>query len=58
MNLFVILGVLFLALIIMVPLIDKSGVRMSNESLAKLSKWFMPLVFILIIAAMIKYFLL
>lgn len=54
MNLFIILGILFLALIIIVPLIERSNMRMSNESMAKMSRWFLPLIAIIAIAGLIK----
>ncbi|MEM0910856.1 MAG: hypothetical protein AAGJ37_07750 [Pseudomonadota bacterium] len=57
MNLFIILGILFLSLLIIVPLIERSNIRMSNESMAKMSKWFLPLIAIIAIAGLIKVML-
>ena len=49
MTLLIILGVLFLTLAIAVTLLEKSSFRMSNEEMAKWSKWVWPLVGILLI---------
>ena len=54
MNLLIILGVLAMALFVLVPLIEKSNMRMSGESIAKLSKWFIPLMLVIAIAGLIK----
>lgn len=44
MNVFVILGVLFLALVIIIPLLEKSNMRVSEETTSKVSRWLLPLV--------------
>lgn len=48
MNVFVILGVLFLALIIIIPLIEKSNMRVSAETTNKMSKLIIPLIAIML----------
>nr|WP_168710926.1 hypothetical protein [Ningiella ruwaisensis] len=55
MNLFVILGVLFVALIIIIPLVERSGLRVSNETASKLSKFIWPLIIIALIAQLIVF---
>lgn len=56
MSVFLILGVLFLALVILIPLLEKSGTRMSEETTAKLSRWVFPLLIVAILAGLIKSF--
>lgn len=56
MNVFIILGVLFLALVIIIPLVEKSNVRMSDETTAKISRWVWPLMIILIALGAFKAF--
>lgn len=54
MNVFVILGLLFVALIVIVPLIEKYGKRHSPEEISKISRWIWPLVMIILVAQLIK----
>lgn len=54
--LFSILGILFLVLIIGIPLIEKYSTPKSDEELSKLSRFFAPLMVIMIIAMAIRYF--
>lgn len=57
MTVLIILGVLFLSLIIIVPLIEKSNMRVSDEQAAKISRWIWPLMAVALIAGMLKAFL-
>lgn len=57
MTVIIILGVLFLALFIIIPLIEKSNVRVSDESAAKISRWMWPLLIVMVVLGMIKAFL-
>ncbi len=54
MTILYILGILFLVLIIVVPLLEKSNWRMSGKDMSKLSRWFWPLLMILLVAQLIK----
>lgn len=54
MNVFIILGVLFLTLVLVVPLIEKYGKRHSPEEMSKISRWIWPLVMLLLVAQLIK----
>lgn len=54
MNVFIIIGILFLALILIVPLIEKHGKRHSPEELQKITRWIWPLVMLLLVAQLIK----
>ena len=49
MEVFVILGVLFLALVIIIPLIEKSKMRVSDETTSKISRFIWPLIMIMLI---------
>lgn len=53
MTVFIIIGVLFLALAIIVPLIEKSGARVSDETTGKISRYLWPLIGILLVAQLI-----
>lgn len=55
MTVLIILGVLFLSLVIVVPLIERSKTRFSQEEVAKLSRWIWPLVMILLIVQLVRY---
>ena len=55
MTVLIILGLLFLSLIIVVPLIERSKTRFSQEEVAKISRWIWPLVMILLIVQLIRY---
>ena len=53
MEVLILLGVLFLALIIIVPLIERSKMRIGNETAGKLSRWIWPLIMISLIVQLI-----
>lgn len=55
-TLLTILGVLFLTLIIIVPLIERFGPRYTAEESGKLSRFIFPLLAILIVVQLIFYF--
>ncbi|MBT1451011.1 hypothetical protein KJ365_08965 [Glaciecola sp. XM2] len=55
MNVFVILGVLFLALIIIIPLVEKSGMSVSPETTAKLSRFIWPLLILALVIQLIMF---
>ncbi len=55
-NLLIILGVLLVALVIVVPLVEKFGHTRSPEQLQKLSRFIFPLIALLIIVQLIAYF--
>ncbi len=50
-----ILAVLFLALIVIVPLVERFGPRMSDENIGKLSRWVMPLVALLLVMQLLWF---
>ncbi len=55
--LLMILGTLFLVLIVGIPLIEKYSKPKTDEELAKLSRYMVPLMVILAIATAIRYFM-
>lgn len=54
MNLLIILGVLFIALILMVTLVERFGKPADEQQQAKYSKIMPILVFVMLMAALIK----
>jgi hypothetical protein len=55
MNVFVILGVLFVALLVIIPLVEKSGMRVSPETTAKLSRFIWPLLIIALVIQLLFF---
>lgn len=55
MIVFWIIGIVFLSLIILVPLIERFGPRMSSESLGKLSRYFLPLIALLLVLQILNH---
>ncbi len=53
MEVLIILGVLFLALIIVVPLIERSNMRISSETASKVARWIWPLIMISLVIQLI-----
>lgn len=54
MTVLIIIGILFLALAVVVPMLEKSNWRMNSEEQSKLSRWLWPLLMILLVAQLIK----
>jgi hypothetical protein len=54
MEVLILLAVLFGALALVIPLIERSKMRISNEDAAKWSRWIWPLMIILIIAQLLR----
>ena len=54
MEVLIILAVLFGALFIVIPLIERSKMRISDEDTAKWSKWIWPLMGILVVAQLLR----
>ena len=54
MEVLILLSVLFGALAIVIPLIERSKMRVSNEDAAKWAKWIWPLMGILLIAQLLR----
>ncbi len=54
MEVLILLAVLFGALALIMPLIERSKMRISNEDAAKWAKWIWPLMGILLIAQLLR----
>ena len=53
MEVLILLAVLFGALALIIPLIERSKMRISNEDAAKWAKWIWPLMGILLIVQLL-----
>ncbi len=56
-TLLTILAVLLVSLLVIVPLVERYGKRYSSEDLNKLTRWFFPLLLLLMIMQALRYFL-
>ena len=56
MTVLIILAILFVALIIIVPLIERSKFRMSSEQMGNLGRWILPLLVIMVIIQLVMHF--
>jgi len=56
MTVLIILGVLFIALVVIVPLIERSNFRMSSEQMGKMGRWILPLLVIMVIIQLVMYY--
>jgi len=54
MEVLILLAVLFGALALIVPLIERSKMRISNEDAAKWAKWIWPLMGVLLIVQLLR----
>ncbi|WP_420935644.1 hypothetical protein ACOJR9_07290 [Alteromonas sp. A081] len=54
MEVFILLAVLFAALVIVVPLLERSKMRISNDDAAKWAKWIWPLMGLLLVAQLLR----
>lgn len=53
MTIIYILAILFVALFVLVKVLENSKMQISDESTSKLSRWFMPLVGVLLVVQLI-----
>jgi hypothetical protein len=56
-NLITILAVLFIALMVLVPMIERFGPRPSSEQQVKIRRWILPLVGLSLALALLKSFM-
>ncbi|MFT6778078.1 MAG: hypothetical protein ACJAV1_002007 [Paraglaciecola sp.] len=56
MAVFIILSALFIALVVIVPLIERSNFRMSTEQMGKWGRWILPLLVIMVIIQLVMYY--
>jgi hypothetical protein len=55
MVLLTILGVLFISLIVIIPLIEKFGPRPDNDQLNKIRRWILPVFGLMLLIQLIFY---
>lgn len=53
MTIIYILAILFVSLFVLVKVLENSKMQISDESTSKLSRWFMPLVGVLLVVQLI-----
>jgi hypothetical protein len=56
LTVLIILGVLFIALLVVVPLLERSSFRISNEQMSKMSRWILPLLVVMVVIQLIMHF--
>jgi hypothetical protein len=56
MTVFIILAVLFIALVVIVPLIERSNFRMSTEQMGKWGRWILPLLVIMLLIQLVMHY--
>jgi len=56
MSVLIILGVLFISLLIIVPLLERSNLKMSGEQMSKLSSWILPLLLVMLIVQIFMHY--
>ncbi|GAC18728.1 hypothetical protein [Paraglaciecola arctica] len=56
MTVLIILAVLFIALVVIVPLIERSNFRMSGEQMGKMGRWILPLLVIMVVIQLVMYY--
>jgi hypothetical protein len=56
MTVLIILAVLFIALVVIVPLIERSNFRMSSEQMGKMGRWILPLLVIMVVIQLVMYY--
>lgn len=54
MNAVILILVLFGALLVLLPLVERFGPRYSPEKMAKISRWIWPLLMILLFTQLLK----
>ncbi|MFQ3237053.1 MAG: hypothetical protein ACI9C4_002628 [Paraglaciecola sp.] len=55
MKVLIILGVLFVALIVIVPLLERSNFRVSGDQMSKMGRWILPLLLIMVTVQLVMY---
>ena len=57
MNLLIILAVLILALMVLVPLLERTGMGRNSPKIAAASRWLLPLVGVSMLLQLLFYYL-
>ena len=56
MTVLIIIGVLFIALVVIIPLIERSNFRMSTEQMGNLGRWILPLLVIMMSIQLVMHY--
>ncbi|GAA6183109.1 MULTISPECIES: hypothetical protein [Alteromonadaceae] len=56
MTVLIILGVLFISLLVVIPLLERSNFRLSSEQMSKMSRWILPLLVVMVVIQLIMYY--
>ena len=54
-TLLVILAVLFIALIVVIPLIEKYAPKSEGQDFSKVTRWIIPLLMLLLVAQLLRH---
>ena len=57
MTVVILLAVLVIALVVVIPLLEKSSFRLSPEHMQKWGRWVLPLAILLALAQLIRHWL-
>ena len=57
MTVLILLACLFIALIVIVPLIERSGFRMDGEQMGKWGRWILPLAIVLALIQLVTHYI-
>jgi uncharacterized membrane protein len=56
MTILIILGLLFIALVVIVPLIERSKFKLSEQQMSSWGRWILPLLVIMGIVQLVMYY--
>lgn len=56
MTVLIILGVLVVALVVIIPLIERSNFRMSDQQMGKWGRWILPLLVVMVIIQLVMHY--
>lgn len=55
MNLLTVLGILFISLIVITPIVERFGPKTSEAQTSKISRWILPLIAFLMVLQLLAY---
>ncbi|MGS2721245.1 hypothetical protein [Paraglaciecola aestuariivivens] len=56
MTVLIIIAVLVLALVVIVPLIERSNFQMSEQQMSKWGRWILPLLVVMVVIQLIMHY--
>ena len=56
MTIIIILAILFITLVVVVPLIERSNFRMTGEQMGKWGRWILPLLVVMLIVQLVMHY--